>query len=67
MPLWMLTIILFFFMLTMFSPLPMLGRKCLYCGKRRPLLNWLCSIEKDYCDDCLDKMNDEIRQKRTRS
>jgi len=59
MPLWMLTIIFFH------APLHILGRKCLYCGKRPPLLNWLCSLEKDYCDDCLDKLNDEIRHKRT--
>lgn len=66
MPLWMLTIILFFSMLTLLIPFPLLGRKCLFCGKRRSLVNWLCSLDNDYCDDCLDKENDEIRHKRMR-
>ncbi len=45
-------------------PLPFFGKKCAYCGKLRPALFWLFSLDKHYCDDCLDKFNADIRNKK---
>lgn len=52
--------------LLVFSPYPPLARTCLYCGKKRPLINWITSLDKDYCDGCIDTFNEEIRSKKTK-
>lgn len=66
MSLWMLTLTFFSLLILMLCPFPPFGNKCLHCGKHRPPLHWLCSLDNEYCDDCLDMMNEEIRNTRTR-
>lgn len=41
-----------------------LARKCFRCRKMRHPASWLTSLDKDYCDDCIDAFNEEIRNKK---
>lgn len=64
MPLQILSLIVVCFLFVMICPLPIIGKRCAHCGKLRPVLFWLCSLDKNYCDDCLDQFNADIRNKK---
>ncbi len=38
---------------------------CTHCGRRRSLLGRFCALDKDICDNCIDIINQEIRDKRS--
>lgn len=40
-------------------------RHCQHCQKRRSLLSCFISLDKDVCDDCIDIINQEIKDKRS--
>lgn len=47
-----------------FSPLSLFSRRCQHCGKKRSAAARFTSLDKNYCDDCLDVLNQEIRDKK---
>jgi len=38
--------------------------KCARCNKKRNLLERWFALDKEFCDACLDEMNQEIRERR---
>lgn len=60
----LLTVLLLTIVLAL-CPFPPLARKCQHCGKMRPPVSWITSLDKSYCDDCLDVQNKEIRDKKS--
>ncbi|OYM15174.1 hypothetical protein CI752_06405 [Klebsiella pneumoniae subsp. pneumoniae] len=39
-------------------------KKCARCNKKRGVLDRLFGLDKEFCDDCLMVVNQEIREKR---
>lgn len=51
-----------FLLIVVIALLPM-GFECSHCGRRRSLLTRLMSLNEEMCDDCVDIVNKEIREK----